>query len=196
VAADAPSPSSTPTGIASESGTPRRRFSRGLFVVAPLLGLALGVAAFTFHYAEGTSYLSTDPKACVNCHIMRPQYDAWQKASHHTVATCVDCHLPAAGLSKYVAKGRNGWNHSKAFTLQDFPEPIRITEPNAAILQENCLRCHGDLVHEIVAGSTTDVRSDDAIRCVHCHRHVGHGVRAGLGGPLRPEETTGTRPLK
>ena len=34
-------------------------------------------------------------------------------------ATCVDCHLPAAGLAKWWAKGMNGWNHSKAFTLQD-----------------------------------------------------------------------------
>lgn len=147
-----------------------------------LLGTALGVGAFTFVYAEGASYLSTDPKACVNCHIMRPQYDAWQKASHHTVAGCVDCHLPASGLAKWWAKGMNGWNHSRAFTLQDFPEPIQITPKNAAILQDNCLRCHGDLVHDLVAGATSDAR---AIQCVHCHATVGHGPRAGLGGADR-----------
>lgn len=147
-----------------------------------LLGTALGVGAFTFVYAEGASYLSTDPKACVNCHIMRPQYDGWQKASHHTVAGCVDCHLPATGLAKWWAKGLNGWNHSKAFTLQDFPEPIQITPRNAEILQDNCLRCHGDLVHDLVAGATSDAR---AIQCVHCHATVGHGPRAGLGGADR-----------
>lgn len=147
-----------------------------------LLGTAAGVGAYTFVYAEGASYLSTDPRACVNCHVMQPQYDAWQKASHHTVAGCVDCHLPAEGLAKYVAKAKNGWNHSKAFTLQDFPEPIQITPGNAEILQENCLRCHGDLVHDLVAGATTDAR---AIQCVHCHRTVGHGPRAGLGGADR-----------
>lgn len=163
-------------------------WSRGLFVIAPLLGVALGVAAFTFHYAEGTSYLSTDPKACVNCHIMRSQYDDWQKASHHIVATCVDCHLPASGVDKYIAKGRNGWNHSKAFTLQDFPEPIQITPTNAAILQANCLRCHGDLVHELVAGATGAAGARDAIQCVHCHATVGHGDRTGLGGPRRGDE--------
>jgi hypothetical protein len=26
------------------------------------------------------SYLSTDPRACVNCHVMNPQYDAWLKS--------------------------------------------------------------------------------------------------------------------
>lgn len=153
-------------------------------MAAALIGAAIGIGAYTFHYAEGSSYLSTDPRACVNCHIMRPQYDSWQKASHHAVAGCVDCHLPRDLVGKYVAKMENGWNHSKAFTLQDFQEPIRITEKNARILQENCLRCHGAFVHDQVAGSTTD---PDAIRCVHCHRDVGHGETAGLGGADRGE---------
>lgn len=161
-----------------------RRTGRAALVVAALLGSGLGVGGYTFHYAEGGSYLSTDPRACVNCHIMRPQYDAWQKASHHTVATCVDCHLPATGLAKWIAKASNGYHHSKGFTLQDFPEPIRITPGNAAILQENCLRCHADLLHDQVAGATTD---RDAIQCVHCHAGVGHGEAAGLGGPDRGE---------
>jgi hypothetical protein len=29
---------------------------------------------------------------CVNRHIMQPQYDSWQKASHHSITTCIDCH--------------------------------------------------------------------------------------------------------
>jgi len=160
----------------------------GWVLLAVLLGSALGLGAFTFAYAEGLSYLSPDPKACVHCHVMRPQYDGWQKASHHGVATCVDCHLPASGISKYWAKARNGWNHSKAFTLQDFPEPIRITPKNAEHLQENCLRCHGDLVHDLVAGARTDA---DAVSCVHCHASVGHGARAGIGGPDRGEREEG-----
>lgn len=168
----------------SRARGPARRFGHAALVVAVLLGSSLGVGGFTFYYAEGGSYLSTDPRACVNCHIMRPQYDAWQKASHHTVATCVDCHLPATGISKWIAKASNGYYHSKGFTLQDFHEPIRITPGNAAILQDNCLRCHADLLHDQVAGSTTD---RDAIQCVHCHRDVGHGEPAGLGGPDRGE---------
>ncbi len=155
-----------------------------------LLGVLVGSGAFTFHYAEGHSYLSDDPKACTNCHIMQPQFDSWQKSSHHTVATCNDCHLPRAFPDKYVAKARNGWNHSKAFTLQDFPEPIRISEANAKILQDNCTRCHAELTHEIAAGSSGD---GDSTRCTHCHRSAGHGETVGLGGPMRaselPEET-------
>ena len=149
-------------------------------LAAVSIGVCAGIGFSTLDYAEGLSYLSTDPKACANCHIMESQYDSWQKAGHHTVATCVDCHLPADFVGKYWAKSVNGWNHSKAFTLQDFPEPIRITPRNAQILQDNCVRCHADLVHD-----QTSVDAGGPILCVHCHADVGHGPRAGLGGPLR-----------
>jgi len=145
------------------------------------LGLAGGLGLYTFRYAEGLSYLSTDPRACVNCHIMRPQYDAWQKSSHHTVAKCVDCHLPHSFFAKYLAKAENGYRHSKEFTAQTFPEPIVIRARGREILQQNCVDCHGGLVHDIASGPRGDA---DVLQCVHCHSSVGHGERAGLGGPL------------
>lgn len=151
-----------------------------LGIVTLGVGIFAGVGAATFHYAEGTSYLSADPRACANCHIMESYFDSWQKASHHTVATCVECHLPTDFIGKYWAKAENGWLHSKAFTLQDFPEPLRITPKNAAILQANCERCHADLLHGQLAGGS--------LACVHCHADVGHGERTGLGGALRDDE--------
>lgn len=159
-------------------------------VLVLLLGVLIGLGGAAFGYAEGASYLSKDPQACVNCHIMQRSFDAWQKASHHGVADCVDCHLPVESPEKYIAKAVNGWNHSKAFTLQDFPEPIRITETNERILLENCLRCHGDLVHGMAPGRG---RGAAEILCTHCHRSVGHGEPLGLGGPLRPEELEVTK---
>lgn len=161
---------------------PTHRGRRAALVLATLCGIALGVGAFTAQYAEAASYLSTDPRACVNCHIMRPQYDAWQKASHHDVATCADCHIPATGLAKWIAKAENGYHHSRGFTFQDFHEPIRISAKNADILQANCVRCHADLLHDQLAGATT---ARNAIHCVHCHHDVGHGASAGLGGADR-----------
>ena len=158
----------------ADSAPRTRRLRRLPAALATACGLTVGLGLATFDYAEGTSYLSTDPAACANCHIMQNQYDSWQKASHHTVATCVDCHLPAGFVGKYVAKAENGWNHSKAFTLQDFSEPIRLTPKNDAILQANCLRCHSDLVHAQLAPGTPD--------CVRCHADVGHGELVGLGG--------------
>jgi cytochrome c nitrite reductase small subunit len=152
------------------------RLAKALFL---LTGVLVGVGGFTFIYAEGLSYLSTDPEACMNCHIMRPQYDSWLKSSHHTAAVCVDCHLPHDFIGKYIAKGENGWHHSVGFTLQNFHEPIMIKPKNARILEENCLRCHGDLTHELMIG--TGAREGD-LQCVHCHKTAGHGETAGLGG--------------
>jgi cytochrome c nitrite reductase small subunit len=145
-----------------------------ILALAVFLGVIGGMAAFTFRYAEGLSYFSSDPRACKNCHIMNEQYASWTKGPHHAAAKCVDCHLPHDVVGKYIAKGENGYHHSKGFTLQDFHEPILIKERNARILQENCLHCHEDFVHDVVRGSTT---AEDAVRCVHCHRSTGHGAR-------------------
>jgi cytochrome c nitrite reductase small subunit len=160
-----------------EGGTqprPRRDWliAGTLFVTAVLVGLG----GFTFGYAKGFSYLSPDPRACANCHIMQPQFDSWQKSSHHTVAVCIDCHLPHSFVGKYVAKAENGWNHSVAFTLQNFPEPIRITPKNAAILQASCVNCHQSVASAMLHGGET--------ACVRCHAAVGHGERVGLGPSL------------
>lgn len=140
-------------------------------LLAALLGIFGGAGAYTAYYAEGASYLSNDPKACVNCHIMRDQYDGWQKASHHSVATCNDCHVPQQFVPKYLAKAESGFWHSKGFTLQDFHEPIRIHDRNSRHLQANCIRCHQEAVCEIL-----DVGGkEDHTNCVRCHSTVGHG---------------------
>jgi len=144
-----------------------------LFGLAIMVGVALGISSYTFQYANGLSYLSNDPKACVNCHIMQDQYNGWRKSSHHAVAVCNDCHVPHDFVGKYVAKGLNGYHHSRAFTLQDFHEPIMIGPRNAQILQDNCVRCHGDLVSSIA--HNTNQAGSVAIKCTQCHREVGHG---------------------
>lgn len=45
--------------------------------MAVVVGLAAGLGAYTFVYARGYSYLTNDPSACGNCHVMREQYDGW-----------------------------------------------------------------------------------------------------------------------
>lgn len=140
-----------------------------------LLGVCLGAGLFTFDYANGTSYMSNDPTACVNCHIMQEQYDGWQHAGHHHVANCNDCHVPHHPVLKYVAKADHGWRHSKAFTLQNFHEPIRITEADRAIVISNCVRCHQSLTDQMNTGLTA--HGAEASDCLHCHARVGHGPR-------------------
>ena len=139
-----------------------------------ILGLALGVVAglggYTFTYAKGYSYLSNDPQACANCHVMREQFDGWVKSSHRSVAVCNDCHTPHDIVGKYSTKGLNGFWHSFYFTTGRFPEPIQITERNRQITEAACRECHQDIVQAIdPAHSATD-----GLSCIHCHSSVGH----------------------
>ena len=144
-------------------------------ILAILLGALVGIGAYILSSSQAISYLSEDPKVCVNCHIMNEQYDGWQKASHHAVATCNDCHSPQAFLAKYISKAENGFWHSKGFTLQDFAEPIRIRPHNKKVLNDNCANCHQDLVSELILTSTSG-RDASQLDCVRCHANVGHGA--------------------
>ncbi len=80
----------------------RNRIAR--LVLAIAAGSAVGIMGYTFVYAKGYSYLSNDPSACANCHIMNEQYDGWTRSSHHAVATCNDCHTPPDMIGKYMTK--------------------------------------------------------------------------------------------
>jgi cytochrome c nitrite reductase small subunit len=141
-------------------------------LILGVLAILAGLGIYTFTYAEGFSYFSSDPRACANCHIMNDQFDSWSKSSHHAAAKCVDCHMPQDSIvAKLIAKADNGYRHSKGFTLQDFHEPIMINERNSQILQANCVRCHSALVHEI----TPAMSKSQELRCVQCHSHAGHG---------------------
>ena len=131
------------------------------------LGVLVGLGSFTFVYAKGYSYLLNDPRTCVNCHVMRDEYDAWQSSSHHTVAVCNDCHTPHALVPKYWVKATNGMRHSAYFTLGNFHEPIRITESNRRVAERNCVYCHEHLASSIRG-------HDGSLRCISCHPRVGH----------------------
>ncbi len=147
-------------------------------ILALAVGLLAGLGGYTFFYAQGLSYFSNDPNACANCHVMGEYLDSWQKSVHHGRATCNDCHTPHDPIGKFVSKAKNGWNHSSRFTLQNFPEPIRITSFNAVRLEHNCIGCHEEMVSEIFPAThgAHDAR-DQGKRCVHCHAGVGHGPR-------------------
>ena len=95
-------------------------------VLLALLGVLLGVSAYTFYYARGYSYLSNDPTACVNCHVMRDKFDAWQ-VSPHRFALCNDCHVPHNLVGKYAVKMEHGIRHSYVFTFGN-PQIFRLKD--------------------------------------------------------------------
>jgi cytochrome c nitrite reductase small subunit len=148
-----------------------RRVHVAVLVAAVLAGSALGLGGYTFAYARGWSYLTDDPAACANCHVMHEQHDAWIKGSHRAVATCNDCHVPHDFLGKWYMKARNGFWHSYYFTSGTFHEPIRATPASRAVVGANCRRCHEAVV--LAMGMPSHAGSDE-ISCIRCHSSVGH----------------------
>lgn len=139
----------------------------GQILLSAAVGIFLGTGLFTFWYAKGYSYMLNDPEVCINCHVMRDNYNSWRVSSHRS-ATCNDCHVPHGLVRKYIAKGINGYRHSFAFTFGT-PDVIRIKPDNMEILNENCIGCHESLVNHL------SLIEDKDRKCVTCHHGVGHG---------------------
>lgn len=157
---------------------PRADDAQRGFVAASILwmsfalatGLAIGLGLFTFVYAQGASYMTNDPAACANCHVMNEQYAGWMKGSHSNVAVCNDCHTPSGFLPKYWTKAQNGFFHSLAFTTGWFPDNIQIHGRNLDVTREACSKCHADITEGIQA--TREHRNK--VDCIPCHSQVGH----------------------
>ncbi len=136
-------------------------------LVTAALGFAVGLGGFTFVHGKGDSYLKNDPAACANCHVMRAHYDAWLKSSHHAVAACNDCHVPADPIAGKMVKGLNGFRHSLAFTTGNVPDAIQARPQDLAVLEAQCRNCHSQMLLGMPHGSA-------GVECVRCHRSVGH----------------------
>ncbi|MCW5964252.1 MAG: cytochrome c nitrite reductase small subunit [Bryobacterales bacterium] len=132
------------------------------------VGLTMGVGLFTFGYAQGASYMTNNPDACANCHVMREQHSGWMKSSHGNVAVCNDCHSPAGFVPKYYTKARNGFFHSLAFTTGWFPDNIRINNFNYEVTNNACVKCHQPMV------AAMEGVHGEGVDCIQCHNQVGH----------------------
>jgi len=136
-------------------------------LLAISIGAAAGLGAYTFLYAKGAAYLTNNPAACANCHVMQEHYSGWMKSSHRSVAGCNDCHTPHSLVPKYLTKASNGFWHSFAFTTGRFHEPIHMKPRNYAITENACRSCHSDIVQAIEHGK-------ERTTCTNCHARVGH----------------------
>ena len=157
----------------SSSTGKRTGISALAIAVAAAVGVLGGLGTFTVGYGDGLAYLTNDPTACANCHVMQDHFDAWVKSSHRNVAGCNDCHLPHNFVGKWLTKADNGFFHALAFTTGDFHEPIQIKARNRRVTQGACLHCHSDFANALLPAE----QGGDMQLCVHCHSDVGHAGR-------------------
>ncbi|MGV8830271.1 MAG: cytochrome c nitrite reductase small subunit [Breznakibacter sp.] len=149
-----------------------------LFPVIIVSAFMVGLVLFLVYISNAPSYLSDQPKTCVNCHIMAPQYATWMHSSHRERATCNDCHVPQDNLfNTYYFKGKDGLRHATIFTLRAEPQVIQIKDAGKKVVQQNCIRCHIDLVTDVKMNTIHpefhSQRSDK--KCWDCHREIPHG---------------------
>lgn len=154
----------------NQEGGSVERFVLAWIILGVALGAAMGVSAYTFVYANGSSYLTDRPEACANCHIMREYYAGWIKSSHRGSAVCNDCHTPDRLVAKYWSKVSNGYHHSYAFTTGKFPDVLQIQPRNREIVRRACQKCHQQIV-QAMEGPHQERSSQS---CVRCHASVGH----------------------
>ncbi len=147
-------------------------------------GIIAGLGAYTVYMSRAHSYLSDDPSACVNCHIMTPYYQSWAHSSHSQWANCNDCHVPHNNIfAKYGFKALDGLYHSAVFTARAEPQVIRPRESSDNVIMNNCIRCHTQLNTEFVKTgmiSYTDAQNGQGKACWDCHTQIPHTNIASL----------------
>jgi cytochrome c nitrite reductase small subunit len=143
-----------------------------------IFGAIIGLGIYTFNVSNAVSYISDKPETCINCHVMNPQYASWFHSAHREYASCNDCHVPHTNaVSKYYFKAMDGARHATIFTLRNEPQVIQIKDGGAAVVQENCIRCHSNVNKGV---QTVDVNlkmahNGEGKLCWDCHREVPHG---------------------
>jgi cytochrome c nitrite reductase small subunit len=147
-------------------------------LVAILTGGLTGLIVLLLYISNSGSYLSDNPRTCVNCHVMSPQFATWSHSAHSRNTNCNDCHVPQNNVfSHYYFKAKDGLRHSKVFTLRQEPQVIIIKEAGLNVVQENCKRCHQKLNENV---STIKVTGKNYLHgqgrlCWSCHRETPHG---------------------
>lgn len=144
-----------------------------------ITGTLVGILILLIYTSRAHSYLSDNPDTCINCHVMYPQYATWMNSSHKDVASCNDCHVPQDNVFRtYYFKAMDGMRHATIFTARAEPQVIRIKQAGINVVQENCIRCHKDLIDmvNLVTVTGDNYHSGQGFRCWDCHREVPHGT--------------------
>lgn len=132
---------------------------------AILVGLGFAMMLLTRLPALGLEEASF----CGRCHSMQVQVDTYMHSPHREVANCGDCHDPHGLVTGGAYAAYTGTRDLYRVVTNTIPREIRTTELSKRVLQDNCLRCHQDIMKEIA-----DTSRDQGKHCFHCHQEIVH----------------------
>jgi hypothetical protein len=113
-------------------------FRRGIEVVlaATFINFVIvGTASY-----RGISYMDSPNFCGQTCHVMAPQWTAYQVSPHSRVA-CVDCHI-GSGLSAAVHAKVNGTKQLIEVAFHTYPTPILAPLSELRPARATCEECH------------------------------------------------------
>ena len=113
-------------------------FRRGIEIVvlATFINfIIVGTATY-----RGVSYMDSPNFCGQSCHVMAPQWTAYQESPHSRV-DCVQCHV-GSGMKSYVQAKVNGTKQLVEVTFHTWPTPIRANLNALRPARETCEACH------------------------------------------------------
>ncbi len=139
------------------------------------VGLALGLVIVATLFAM---QVSSTPKFCGSCHVMRPYYQSWEHSKHNRIA-CVECHIPPGITAEFRKK-----YEALSMVVRYFTGTYS-TNPWTEVDDAACLRCHErrllegkEVFHEVIFDHTphlTETRRGLRLRCTSCHSQIVQG---------------------
>ncbi len=113
-------------------------FRHGIIIVlvATVVNLVI-VGTSTY---EGVSYMDSAQFCGTSCHVMQPQWVAYQHSPHSHVA-CAECHV-GPGFGSYVRAKMDGTRQLFEVTFHNYPRPITVPLNALRPARTTCENCH------------------------------------------------------
>ena len=151
--------------------------SRAGRIALIVLGVLVVLGAVAFFVMFGPPHLAeqfAEPEFCASCHVMEPQFAAFQQSRHRWLESCHDCHLPHGNVvSYYFWEGVVGARDLLYWNIGRIPEHITARERSRVWIDDNCRRCHSDVI--------TGTHPEPDRMCWECHREAYHDFYVGRG---------------
>jgi hypothetical protein len=192
-----------------------RMFRHGIDIV--LVATIVNLLVVSVASYRGASYMDSPQFCGASCHVMHPEYAAYQVSSHAHV-DCVECHIGSGARSYFEAK-LNGTKQLIEVTLRPvsgmaprliptYPTPIPSPVMNLRPARDICEECHtparfiGEklLVKSTFADDETNTETQSVVvlhlggRDSLSNLHGIHGVHLGHIEYITTDETRTTIP--
>lgn len=115
-----------------------RTFRHGIDVV--LVATVINVLIVAISSYRGAAYMDSPQFCGATCHVMHPEYAAYQ-VSPHSHVECVQCHI-GNGAKSYIEAKVNGTKQLVEVTFNTYPRPIPSPVTSLRPARQICESCH------------------------------------------------------